>query len=119
MCDAFLVEAKWFAHGEFPKSEEYLRNGIVSSGVHVVLVHMFFLLGQGINKETVDFVDGFPPIITLTAMILRLWDDLGTAKVKLYITFIFLIPGDCFFVNLFLLLVCKNLHGNLNSNAIN
>ncbi|KAJ6401820.1 hypothetical protein OIU84_013981 [Salix udensis] len=41
---------------------------------------MFFLLGQGINKETVDFVDGFPPIITLTAMILRLWDDLGTAK---------------------------------------
>ncbi|KAJ6706926.1 hypothetical protein OIU85_027299 [Salix viminalis] len=80
LCNAFLVEAKWFARGEFPKSEEYLRNGIVSSGVHVVLVHMFFLLGQGINKETVDFVDGFPPIIALTAMILRLWDDLGTAK---------------------------------------
>ncbi|KAG5246829.1 (3S,6E)-nerolidol synthase [Salix suchowensis] len=80
LCNAFLVEAKWFAQGEFPKSEEYLRNGIVSSGVHVILVHMFFLLGQGINKETVDFVDGFPPIITLTATILRLWDDLGTAK---------------------------------------
>jgi (3S)-linalool synthase len=67
-----------------PKPEEYLRNGIVSSGVHVVLVHMFFLLGQGINKETVDFVDGFPPIISFTATILRLWDDLGTAKVTLY-----------------------------------
>ncbi|KAJ6367587.1 hypothetical protein OIU78_000200 [Salix suchowensis] len=53
LCNAFLVEAKWFAHGGISK---------------------------GINKETVDFVDGFPPIITLTATILRLWDDLGTAK---------------------------------------
>ncbi|CAK7350845.1 unnamed protein product [Dovyalis caffra] len=80
LCNAFLVEAKWFALGKLPKAEEYLRNGIVSSGVHVVLVHMFFLLGQGINKETVDFVDGIPAIISYTAMILRLWDDLGTAK---------------------------------------
>ncbi|KAF9683469.1 hypothetical protein SADUNF_Sadunf04G0016800 [Salix dunnii] len=56
LCNAFLVEAKWFAHGEFPKSEEYLRNGIVSSGVHVVLVHMFFLLGQGFNKEILFFL---------------------------------------------------------------
>ncbi|KAH8512294.1 hypothetical protein H0E87_009505 [Populus deltoides] len=80
LCDAFLEEAKWFASGKLPKPEEYLRNGIVSSGVHVVLVHMFFLLGQGINKETVDFVDGFPPIISSTATILRLWDDLGTAQ---------------------------------------
>ncbi|KAI3676717.1 hypothetical protein L1987_86356 [Smallanthus sonchifolius] len=33
LCDAFLVEAKWFASGHIPNSEEYLKNGIVSSGV--------------------------------------------------------------------------------------
>ncbi|KAI3676715.1 hypothetical protein L1987_86328 [Smallanthus sonchifolius] len=26
LCDAFLVEAKWFASGHIPKSEEYLKN---------------------------------------------------------------------------------------------
>ncbi|KAK9265998.1 hypothetical protein L1049_012498 [Liquidambar formosana] len=81
LCNAFLVEARWFASGQLPKAEEYLRNGVVSSGVHVVLVHMFFLLGQGITKESQDLGnDHIPGIIYFTATILRLWDDLGSAK---------------------------------------
>ncbi|KAF9672220.1 hypothetical protein SADUNF_Sadunf11G0018000 [Salix dunnii] len=80
LCNAFLVEAKWFASGKLPSSEEYLKNGIVSSGVNVVLVHIFFLLGQGISKENVELINNFPAIISSTATILRLWDDLGSAK---------------------------------------
>ncbi|KAF8409452.1 hypothetical protein HHK36_005528 [Tetracentron sinense] len=78
--NAFLVEAKWFASGNLPKSEEYLKNAVISSGVHVVLVHIFFLLGHGITKETVDHVDSIPGLISFPATILRLWDDLGSAK---------------------------------------
>ncbi|KAL9346803.1 hypothetical protein Peur_061656 [Populus x canadensis] len=80
LCRAFLVEARWFASGKLPSGEEYLKNGIVSSGVHVVLVHIFFLLGQGISKENVELISNFPSIISSTATILRLWDDLGSAK---------------------------------------
>ncbi|XP_010999558.1 PREDICTED: (3S,6E)-nerolidol synthase 1-like [Populus euphratica] len=80
LCRAFLVEARWFASGKFPSGEEYLKNGIASSGVHVVLVHIFFLLGQNISKENVELISNFPPIISSTATILRLWDDLGSAK---------------------------------------
>ncbi|CAL5408281.1 unnamed protein product [Camellia sinensis] len=80
LCNAFLEEAKWFASGQLPKAEEYLKNGIVSSGVPAVLVPMFFLLGHGMNKESVDFMIDNPDIITSTATILRLWDDLGSAK---------------------------------------
>ncbi|CAK7351761.1 unnamed protein product [Dovyalis caffra] len=79
LCNAFLVEARWFASGKLPSAEEYLKNGIVSSGVHV-LVHIFFLLGQGISKEKVELIDHNPGIISSTATILRLWDDLGSAK---------------------------------------
>ena len=79
--NAFLVEAKWFASGKLPNSEEYLKNGIVSSGVNVALVHIFFLLGQGTSKENAQLIDNFPAIISSTATILRLWDDLGSAKV--------------------------------------
>ncbi|XP_024028062.1 (3S,6E)-nerolidol synthase 1 [Morus notabilis] len=71
LCDAFLVEAKWFASGQVPKTEEYLRNGVVSSGVPMVLLHLFFLLGQSITQDTVDFVDKMPGIITSTAAILN------------------------------------------------
>ncbi|KAB1201252.1 (3S,6E)-nerolidol synthase 1 [Morella rubra] len=80
LCNAFLVEAQWFASGKSPKSEEYLKNAVVSSGVHVVLVHTFFLLGQRITEQTEDLVDLMPGIISFPATILRLWDDLGSAR---------------------------------------
>ncbi|TXG49651.1 hypothetical protein EZV62_025526 [Acer yangbiense] len=80
LCNAFLVEAKWFDSGHLPKAEEYLENGIVSSGVHVGLVHIFFLLGQNITKENVELIDNHPGLISSTATILRPWDDLGSAK---------------------------------------
>ncbi|GLT83135.1 hypothetical protein SLE2022_014440 [Rubroshorea leprosula] len=80
LCNAFLVEAKWFASGEQPNPDEYLRNGIISSGVHIMLVHVFFLLGQGLKKENVEEIDNNPGIISSVATIFRLWDDLGSAK---------------------------------------
>ncbi|KAF5208260.1 Fanes1-like protein, partial [Thalictrum thalictroides] len=80
LCNAFLVEAKWFASGHLPASEEYLHNGVITTGLHVVFVHMFFLLGEGINKESIDLIDNNRSLITYPSLILRLWDDLGTAK---------------------------------------
>ncbi|KAK6283657.1 hypothetical protein POUND7_002609 [Theobroma cacao] len=77
---AFLVEARWFASGKLPKAKEYLENGITSSGVHIILVHSFFLLGQGLNNKNVELIDNNPGMISSTATILRLWDDLGSAK---------------------------------------
>ncbi|XP_060971030.1 (3S,6E)-nerolidol synthase 1 isoform X1 [Cannabis sativa] len=81
LCEAFLVEAKWFASRHVPKAKEYLENGVVSSGVHVVLVHIFVLLDEtSLTQKTLDFVENMPSIITSTASILRLWDDFGSAK---------------------------------------
>lgn len=80
-----MVEAKWFAAHQVPTVADYLRNGAISSGVHVVLVHAFFLLGQGVTKDAMDLLGLDLPIITSTAKILRLWDDLGSASVSNYI----------------------------------
>ncbi|XP_042042726.1 tricyclene synthase 0e23, chloroplastic-like [Salvia splendens] len=75
LCKAFLVEAKWFASDNLPNANEYLANGKVSSGVHVVLVHLFFLLGH----SAANLYD-ISNLISSVAAILRLWDDLGTAE---------------------------------------
>ncbi|RDX57876.1 hypothetical protein CR513_62849, partial [Mucuna pruriens] len=83
LCRAFLVEAKWFASGNLPSAEEYLKNGIVSSGVHIVMVHAFFLLGHGLTEKNVQIIDRTPGIISSPATILRLWDDLENAEVNI------------------------------------
>ncbi|GLT59065.1 hypothetical protein SLA2020_319070 [Shorea laevis] len=54
--NGFPVEAKWFASGELPNPEEYLKNGVISSGVHVALVHIFLLLGEGFTHENVGLL---------------------------------------------------------------
>ncbi|XP_071709173.1 (3S,6E)-nerolidol synthase 1-like [Rutidosis leptorrhynchoides] len=80
LCETFLVEAKWFSSGHMPTKEDYLKNGIVSSGAHVVIVHMFFLLGCGISNESANVIINNQGITSCVATILRLWDDLGSAK---------------------------------------
>ncbi|XP_061336436.1 (3S,6E)-nerolidol synthase 1-like [Gastrolobium bilobum] len=80
LINAFLEEAKWFASGHVPKAEEYLKNGVVSTGVQVVLVHTFFFMGQGITEETVTLMDDFPNLVSTVATILRLCDDLEGDK---------------------------------------
>ncbi|CAA0825142.1 S-(+)-linalool synthase- chloroplastic [Striga hermonthica] len=83
LCRAFLVEAKWFGSGDWPGPEEYLDNGKVSSGVHVVLVHLFHLLGLGTSRahRNGTYLKALSTvIISCVATILRLWDDLGSAK---------------------------------------
>ncbi|XP_017218475.1 (3S,6E)-nerolidol synthase 1 [Daucus carota subsp. sativus] len=81
LCSAFLEESKWFFSGHLPRAEEYLNNGIVSSGVHVALVHLFFLIGDGSTREQADqLINSDASMLSSTAAILRLWDDLGSAK---------------------------------------
>uniref|UniRef100_A0A0D3EZZ2 S-linalool synthase n=1 Tax=Oryza barthii TaxID=65489 RepID=A0A0D3EZZ2_9ORYZ len=78
--DGFMTETKWLSAGQVPESEEYLRNGVVTSGVPLVFVHLLFMLGHDVSQNAAEFVDHIPPVISCPAKILRLWDDLGSAK---------------------------------------
>ncbi|NP_001307264.1 (3S,6E)-nerolidol synthase 1-like [Solanum lycopersicum] len=77
LCSAFLIEAKWFACGMVPTTDEYLKNGLVSSGVYVALIHLFYILGLGVSSMHLQDIS---LMSTSIAKILRLWDDLGSAK---------------------------------------
>ncbi|KAK2988350.1 LOW QUALITY PROTEIN: hypothetical protein RJ640_001535, partial [Escallonia rubra] len=83
LCNAFLVEARWFASGHIPKAEEYLNNGIVSSGIPVSTCSFYWVMEQ--PKESANLVNDNPGIITSVAALLRLWDDLGSAELSLKI----------------------------------
>jgi len=84
--DGFMAESKWLATKQrAPGAEDYLRNGVVTSGVPLIFAHLFYLLGQdhvaSTNEDAAKpLSDDIPPAISCLAKILRLWDDLGSAK---------------------------------------
>jgi (3S)-linalool synthase len=84
--DGFMVEARWLATDQVPTSEDYLRNGAVTSGVPLTLAHIFAMLGydHSRNEAAAELAGHIPSIISCPAKILRLWDDLGSAEVSNY-----------------------------------
>ncbi|XP_057811140.1 (3S,6E)-nerolidol synthase 1-like [Salvia miltiorrhiza] len=79
LSQAMLVEARWFRSRELPTAKEYLENGKVSSGIHIVMVHLFYLLGLGRKQHPINLNDTCT-LTSTVATILRLYDDLGSAK---------------------------------------
>ena len=85
LSEAYLEEAKWLNSGYMPTFREYLDNGVISSGSYMALVHATFLVGDGLSKEAISMMMPYPKLLSCSAEILRLWDDLGTSRVSHYI----------------------------------
>ncbi|KAM7498239.1 hypothetical protein LguiA_022653 [Lonicera macranthoides] len=81
MIEGFMLEAKWLNSGEVPNLEDYIENGVTTAGSYMALVHIFFLIGQGVTEDNVKLlINPYPKLFSSAGRILRLWDDLGTAK---------------------------------------
>lgn len=84
MIEGFMVEAEWFNSDYVPNMEEYVENGVRTAGSYMALVHLFFLIGQGVTQDNVKLlIKPYPKLFSSSGRILRLWDDLGTSKVLL------------------------------------
>ncbi|CDP20227.1 unnamed protein product [Coffea canephora] len=81
MIEGFMLEASWYNNGQVPNMEEYVENGVTTAGAYMAMVHLFFLIGQGVTEENVKLLmKPYPKLFSCSGRILRLWDDLGTAK---------------------------------------
>ncbi|KAF7082844.1 hypothetical protein CFC21_086691 [Triticum aestivum] len=79
--DAFLLEAKWLSANHVPSLDDYLSNGVITTGGPLALVHLFSMLGHDPTRDATNLTAGrIPPIISCPSKILRLWDDMGSAK---------------------------------------
>ncbi|RWR98198.1 trans-ocimene synthase [Cinnamomum micranthum f. kanehirae] len=83
LCMSYLVEAKWFGNDNKPVLDEYLRNGWISVGGPVAMVHAYFLQGQPIGKDSINFLDNGSELIYWSSVATRLNDDLGTSKAEM------------------------------------
>ncbi|WCJ31656.1 Myrcene synthase chloroplastic [Euphorbia peplus] len=80
ICEAYLLEAKWYHSGYIPTLEEYIQNAWISISAPLILVHAYFLTKDKITIHGLKFLEEYPHIIHLSSMILRLADDLGTSS---------------------------------------
>ncbi|KAD1930831.1 hypothetical protein E3N88_00789 [Mikania micrantha] len=81
MAEAYMLETKWVKRGILPSLKGYIENGVITSGTCMALVHLQFLILDGVTIENAQhLLDSYPKFFTLAGTILRLWDDLGTCK---------------------------------------
>ncbi|KAL6315893.1 hypothetical protein AAG906_013237 [Vitis piasezkii] len=78
---AYFHEAKWFHEGSIPTMEEYMRIALVTSGYYMLTTMSFIGMGEIVTKEAFDGVISDPKIITASAVICRLMDDISSYKV--------------------------------------
>ncbi|KAJ7949825.1 Myrcene synthase, chloroplastic [Quillaja saponaria] len=83
LCKSYLVEAKWYHSGYIPTLQEYSDNAWVSISAPAILVYAYFLVSNSITNEALECLEDSPDIIHLSAMILRLADDLGSSSREL------------------------------------
>ncbi|ERN10109.1 hypothetical protein AMTRI_Chr13g124360 [Amborella trichopoda] len=79
LCKAYLKEAKWFHSGYKPTLDEYLSNAYTSISGPLVLIAGYFLSGERITQEVVDFLEQGPKIVWFCSIFLRLTNDMGTS----------------------------------------
>ncbi|XP_028772656.1 terpene synthase 10 [Neltuma alba] len=89
LCKSYIVEATWYHSGYKPSFHEYLENARNSIGAPVILFHAYFCLPDSTNEEDSIPLEEYSSVILCSSIILRLANDLGTAKVSSYNPFIF------------------------------
>jgi len=77
-----LIEARWYHRGYIPSLEEYIENAWISVGTPDILIHSYFLIPRSFKMEDLVRLEENSNMIRLSAMLLRLANDLGSYKVS-------------------------------------
>ncbi|KAH8502501.1 hypothetical protein H0E87_013981 [Populus deltoides] len=83
LCKAFLQEAKWSYNNITPSFEEYLENAWRSVSGTVILIHAFFLMGENISKQALDYLVNYDELLRWPSIIFRLSNDLATSSAEI------------------------------------
>nr|BAF43701.1 putative sesquiterpene synthase [Cycas taitungensis] len=77
-----LEEAQWLAADYVPTMDAYIKNGITSVGVPIILMYGIFFMGQLLPENILDRPDNPSKIIELVGLICRFTDDAKTFQAE-------------------------------------
>ncbi|KAK8964205.1 hypothetical protein KSP40_PGU021926 [Platanthera guangdongensis] len=79
LCNAYLIEARWYHTGYTPTLNEYLENAWVSISGIFPLSFSYCLSGE-LTEESLNSFDSYHDIVRYSCMLLRLYDDMATSE---------------------------------------
>ncbi|KAK8943546.1 hypothetical protein KSP40_PGU006411 [Platanthera guangdongensis] len=88
LCNAYLTEARWYHTGYTPTLNEYLENAWISISGNFPLSSSYCLSGE-FTEESLNSLDCYHDIVRYSCMLLRLYDDMATSKVRKFFPSIF------------------------------
>ncbi|KAG0501224.1 hypothetical protein HPP92_001296 [Vanilla planifolia] len=78
LCNAYLVESRWYYDGYIPTLDEYLENALVSISGICVLTAAYYL-SEDLSTNALDACEFFQSVVRSSCLICRLYNDLGTS----------------------------------------
>ncbi|XP_038720312.1 probable terpene synthase 6 [Tripterygium wilfordii] len=75
-----LVEAQWCNAGYVPTFDEYLKNGLITSGCHIIPLMSFFVIGETATIQAFEWLESSPKFMTALQTIGCLVDDIKSQK---------------------------------------
>ncbi|KAL8217017.1 hypothetical protein R6Q57_023854 [Mikania cordata] len=80
LCKSYLLEARWYHSGHTPTLTDYLNNACITIGSPLTLMHIKISTSITSTQEILQWFEKFENIVHLTALIVRLADDLATSS---------------------------------------
>ncbi|XP_062079640.1 (-)-germacrene D synthase-like [Humulus lupulus] len=80
LVQSYYVEAQWFHKNYTPTLKEYMEVALVSSTYYMLTVTSFLGMGDEVSAEVFDWLMNCPKIVTGSAVICRLMDDVVSHK---------------------------------------
>ena len=80
---AYFVEAEWLHKHHVPTMEEYMAVALVTSAYSMLATTSFVGMGDVATEEAFAWLFNDPKIVTGSAIICRLMDDIVSHKVQI------------------------------------
>ncbi|XP_051146861.1 (-)-endo-fenchol synthase, chloroplastic-like [Andrographis paniculata] len=85
---AYLKEAEWYHSGHTPSMEDYINNGVTSSGAPLAMSHAYFPIMNPLDKETADAYFNYRDLVNRDlvnrcAVLVRIINDISTSPVEM------------------------------------
>ncbi|XP_058105575.1 sesquiterpene synthase TPS3-like [Magnolia sinica] len=82
LCNNYIIEARWFHKGHIPTMEEYLKISTITAGATITMAQAYTFTEPPKSKDELVQIDHTLKLLSLSSLIFRLCDDLGTSKAE-------------------------------------
>nr|QYL01201.1 terpene synthase 11 [Stevia rebaudiana] len=83
LCNAYIIEARWFNSGYTPTLKEFFDNAYMSIGILPIIKHAYILSLASVSEDTLKQIERAENMIRYSCLIVRLTNDMGTSSDEL------------------------------------